>query len=444
MQVLIIGAGKVGFQLAATLSSENYNVTVIDKKQEVVDRVSEQLDVLALHGTGVSAGLLKKARVSAQDLLIAVTNSDEVNMIACMTGKRLGVGRTVARIRDPEYAEELAFDKEDVGIDFIINPERAAADEVTRLLTVSVAGHVEDLASGRVRMVEMCLDEGVDIAGKQIGDLALPDSFLIGAIARDGQVIIPRGDTKLCVGDIIYVIGKSQSVNEFFSAIGKYKPGIRKVMILGGGRIGYYLARNLVSRGIRVKIIEKDPLRCEELAEALPDVLVLNGDGTEIELLKSENVTTTDAFVAVTGYDEENLLTALLAKRLGAKKVIAKVSRPSYAPMAETIGVDAAISPRLIITGDILRFIRGGKLLSLFIFLGGRAEMLECIAQPSSPGVGRPLAQVDLPPNTLVATVIRGSEVIIPRGNTVIHPYDRVVVFAPVAESPRIAKVFGI
>ncbi|MEW5899588.1 MAG: Trk system potassium transporter TrkA [Bacillota bacterium] len=431
MKITIIGAGKVGLEITRRLVDEGHDLVVIDREEAKVARIEEELDVLAFRGNGASALTLKNCGVAESDLVVAVTNSDEINMIACLIARRLGVPRTIARVRDPDYTGDFRISKEELGIDLVINPEFAAALEISRLLSVSLPVYTEPFANGKVQMAEINIEEGHhEFVNKRLQELQIPKACLIVGISRQGKMIVPGGHDKIQTGDTLYLLAHLDSVNKVCARIKKKRQRMHSVMILGGGRIGFYLAERLSRRGMEVKIIEQNEQKCRELAERLPPVLILNGDGTDVDLLKREGVGETDGFVAVTGIDEENLLIALLAKQLGAKRVIAKVSRPSYAPLVERLGVDAAISPRLITISEILRFIRGGRLLSLSLLLNGQAEVVELIIPANSRVVGRSLEKLGLPKGVIVGAILRDRKIIIPQGKDVIQENDRLVVFA--------------
>lgn len=430
MKITIIGAGKVGTEIAHRLSEEGHDIIVIDRNEVQLAKIQETLDVLTVKGNGSSSQLLKDIGVSDSDLLVSVTDSDEINMISCMTAKRVGITKTIARIRDPDYARDLIISKEDLGIDLVINPDFAASQEISRLLTLSLSVHTEHFANGRVQMAELTVEEAnTQFANKKIQDIDLPKSCLIVGISRRGEMIIPGGKDCIKPSDTLYVLGNAESINKICAKFKRRRQRVQNVIILGGGRIGFYLSEKLSRAGMKVKVIEQNMERCLELANRLADVLIIKGDGTDVDLLKREGIHETDGFVAVTGFDEENLLMALLAKQLGAKRVIAKVSRPSYAPLVERLGVDAAISPRLITIGEIMRFIRGGRLLSLVLLLNEQAEVLELIAQPGSRIVGRPLRSSGLPKGVIIGAISRGDRIIIPEGSEVIQAEDRLVVF---------------
>lgn len=446
MKITIIGAGKVGLETARRLYEEGHDILVVDKDESKLAKVEEQLDVMILRGNGATAQVLKDPQVVDSDLLLAVTNSDEVNIIAGITAKRLGIGKSIVRVRDPHYAQDSSFSREDLGLDLIINPEFAAAREIVRMLTMALPVHTEPFGDGKVQMADIPVDEGMSLfANKKIKDLNMPPSCLIVAISRRGDMIVPGGMDTILPGDTLYILGLPSSIDILAAKVkkGKHRK-MQSVMILGGGRLAFYLADKLCSLGVSVKIIEQNYARCQELAERLPDALILNGDGTDVELLKREGIKETDGFVAVTGLDEENLLISLLAKQIGAKMVIAKVSRASYAPIVETLGVDAAVSPRLITASEIVRFIQGGRLLSLFLLLNGKAEVAELIIPPSSRIIGKPLAKCGLPKNVIIGAILRNGQAIIPQGTEKIYAEDRLVVFAMGYKLSTIEKLFDV
>lgn len=444
MRVVVIGAGKVGYQISETLSRELFDVVVVEQDDGVINKINENLDVMTMKSNGLVSSTLKQLGLSKEDIVIAVTESDEANMLACLSAKNMGAGTTVARIRNPEYTKDWAVTKEQLSIDYVINPEKSTANEISRMLSFSPAGAVEDFAKGKVQMVTVPIDESVNLNQAQIKDLEVLGNILVAAIIRKGELIVPKGDNTIRPGDTIYIIGQKQEILKFCKSIGKSPRRVSNVMILGGSHIAYYLADNLINLGVSVKIIEKDPDRCRELSEMLPNALIINGDGTDVDLLKMENIVQMDAFVALTGIDEENVLLSLLSKQLGVKKVISKVSRTNYIPLVETIGIDAAITPSMITAGEILRFIRGGKVISLFLLLGGEGEIMELDAHPDSEAAeGAPLRDLDLPRDVLITTIIRKGKVIIPHGNDAIEADDRVIVLCRSTEVNRVREMFS-
>ena len=430
MKIIIIGAGKVGYNLAENLVDEGNDVIVIDKNLHALEKTEDNLDVMCIKGNGVSASVLIEAGVDTADLLIAVTGSDEVNMVCCLTAKKLGVRQTIARVRDPEYADELSLIKDQLGLDFVINPEYAAAEEIARTLGFSSAINVERFASGRVRMVELKVTSDMGIIGKKIKEIDrdTSSSVLIGVIVRDEDVIVPDGDAVIKENDMIYVIGKASSIYNFCKLCGKHPHRIKNVMIVGGGRITFYLYKLLTSMGMKVKIIEIDKERCFELSDMLPNALIINSDGTEEEVLHAENIGNMDAFIAVTGIDEENLMSSLLAKRMGVTKIITKLSRTNYLNIVRDLELDCVISPKLITTNQILKYARGKSLESLLRIVEGKVEILEFIVNDTSKLVNKPLKDLDIADNTIIATIVRKHEVVVPHGNDIIRKGDRVIV----------------
>lgn len=444
MKITVIGAGKVGVEIARRLVGEGHDLVLIDRDENKLSRLEGHLDALMLRGSGSSATILKHPDVAASDMIAAVTNADEVNMIACMMAKKLGVARTIARIRDPVYARDLVISKEDLGLDLILNPEHTAAMEIARQLTFSLPVHTEPFAGGKVQLAEISIDETHRaFIDRKLLDIQLPASCLIVGISRQGEIIVPGGRDIIKPGDTLYILGHANGVEKLCARIKKRRPRASSVIILGGGRIGFYLGERLCSLGIRPKIIEQNHERCHDLAERLPEALILEADGSDIDLLKREGIKDTDGFVAVTGFDEENLLLALLAKQMGAKRVIAKVSRPNYAPLVEHLGVDIAISPRLIMASAILRYIRGGRLLSLVLLLNGQAEVVELILQPESRMIGKPLRRLGLPKGVIVGAIKRGNQIIIPKGDEIVQDSDRLTVFAVGYSVDAIDRLFN-
>lgn len=445
MRIAIIGAGKVGYQLVESLVKENHDILVVDTNQDVLDKINDNFDVLTKRGNGISSSLLKGLGIEGWDLFIAVTDSDEANIVACITSKKLGVKTAIARVRSPEYVVELDFMRSSLGIDYIINPEYATACEIIRLLLNTYASYAADFAKGQVRMSEIIIESTSVFAGKQIKDLKLPPGVVITAITRSGEVIIPNGFDYIMPDDTLYIMGEKSVVDRVAKNAGAHivNNRVKNVMIIGGGRIGYYLAKGLERLDINVKIIEQDLERCKELAEGLDNALVLHGDGTDLTLLKAENIEGMDAFLAVTGYDEENLMVSVLAKQMGAKKVIAKVSRSNYTSVLETIGIDNAVSPKLITASDILRIVRGGRIVSISLLIGGRAEVLEIIPQEGAPVLDKPLKELGIPKGIIFGAILRHGKVIIPNGDAVIKASDRVIVFTLDSRVDRVTQLFG-
>lgn len=430
MKIVIIGIGKVGFALASSLSSEGHDITIIDNNPKVIERIENSLDVLPIKGNAFSTSTLLDAGCDEADLLIAVTGRDEINMLCCLTAKKLGIKRTAARIRDPQYARELLLIKDDLGLDMVINPEEASADEIVRLLTVPGAIKIENFAKGRVRMMELIVKKDMPIVGMQLKSIAslynIP--ILIGAVIRNGNLIIPNGNFRIEVSDSIYIIGKTAHIYSFSKVLDPSPRKVRNVMIVGGGKIAYYLARLLEQMHIKVKIIEKDEATCQTLAEALPQSLIINGDGTDKLLLQSEQISNVDGFISLTGSDEENIIASILAKQSSAKFVMTKISKNSCKEVAASLGLDIIIKPQEIITNQILKFVRGQSIETLHRIVDNEGEIIELIVSPDDAIIGIPLNKLHLVPDLLIATIVRKNTVVIPTGNDSIQAGDRVLI----------------
>lgn len=436
MKIIIIGDGKVGYSLAETLSQDDNDVTIIDKNEEALRRASETLDVMCIKGSGVSASVMIEAGVKEADLVIAATSSDELNMVSCLAAKKLGADHTVARIRDPEYTNELSLLKHELGLDLVINPEQAAAGEIARLLSFPSATNVETFARGRVELVEILADRNTPIIGMQLNKIskAFSSDILIGAVLRGEELVIPNGDFEIQEGDTLYIMGSPASVFNFCRQIGKCTQKIKNIMVIGGGRIAYYLVNFLKKTDMKVKIVENNRNRCLELTELLPGTLIIFGDGTDETMLLSENLEGMDALISLTGRDEENLMIAFSAKQHGVGKVIAKVTKTNYPQVIKKMDIDNIINPKRIITDHIVRYVRGMKnaignpIETLYRIINGKAEVMEFIASASTQFLDIPLKKLKLVKNTLVAAIARKGQIIIPHGNDSIKQGDNVVI----------------
>ncbi len=444
VKIIIIGAGKVGSQIAQTLSAENHDVTIIDKRDDIRQDLDNNLDIMTIVGNGANVRILEQAGIKQADMLIAVTRSDEVNMIACMTAKQFNVAKKIARIRNTEYMYSNSLSKEKLGIDFVINPERATAKEIIKLLkTPTNVSEAQNFTGGRISLFGLKIEEGCKCANKKIKDINFGPNTLLASIYRENKLIIPSGDDELLLDDKVYILLKRENYEDLELICNKKSCAMQNVLILGGSNIGIQTASLLNKIGIKTKLIEVNKAKCEKIAELLPQTLVINGDGTNIDLLKEEGIETIDGFVAVTGYDEENLLVSLLAKHLGTKKVIAKISRTNYIPILERIGINAIVNPRLTTASAILRFLRRGEMISLTLLKEGGAEVIELVAHEYSKIINKPLKSIDLPQNTIIGAIIRKEEVIIPHGEDFIAEGDKVIVFAKSTELKKVEQLFN-
>ncbi len=443
MRVFIVGAGEVGFNTAQMLSEEGHEVTVVEQDEDLANRASEQLDALVLHGNGASPKMLAEVGAHKSELLIAVTDSDEVNITACLVAKAQGVDQTVARIRNPDYYDtKEPFARDVLGIDFVIHTERAAAEEIRDALRVPGSVNVETFAEDNIEVAEVVLKKDSPAAGKVVRDVALPKGSLIVGLVRENETIIPKGDTRLDVGDHIFLISERQFINKAVSSVSTETEKVESVMIFGGGRIGLRLALVLEQEGISVKVVEKDEERAQYVASRLRRGLVLHDEGMSRDFLLQERVDRAGAFVAATGDDRANLLAVMYAKQLGAKRTISVVSRAEFAPLSEALGVDIAISPRLITAGAILRFVRKGEVVAVNVLESG-AEMIELRVPERCPVAGKPLAEVGFPAGAIVGAVMRDGKVIIPTGNDVLQTGDDAVVFTVDASVDEVERLFA-
>ncbi len=445
MRVIIIGAGVVGYTIAKQLSTEGHDVVLIEKNERRVKEVRESLDVRIVHGSGASPRILMDAGIEKVDLVIAVTDSDEVNMIACLIAEtQSSVPKKIARIRDREYASYTRiFEPDYLNLDLNINPERLAAEHILKIVGVPGAIEVEDFVEGRVKLVGCKVAPESPVKGMRLSEiegLQPLKKILIVAIYRGFETIIPRGSTTLEEGDMVFAVTVPEEAGNLLNLLGTGKKRGNRIFIVGGGEVGFYLAEHMETTGYQVKIVERDEARCAFLAEKLNRSLVIHGDGTDQDLLREENVGDTDTFIAVTDDEEANVLTSLLAKRLGADRCIALIDKPEYISMVPTIGIDVAVSPRLSSVSSILQYVRRGKIVSVTTLLEERVEAIETIALETSDIVDRPIKKIKFPKDAIIGTVVRDDEIIMPLGETVIKPGDKVVIFALRSAIPKVEK----
>ena len=445
MKVAIVGAGKLGVKVATALLGGDHYITVIDKNEAVLNRISQQMDVMTVAGNGKNIKLLENCGITSFDFLLASTDSDEKNIIIASFAKKLGCSKVIARVRDPEHMKQIDFIKETMNIDHIVNPDLSITMEIYKYLVEKYTLTNGIFSSGKVTMVQFNVKKYRKLSGLSMIEVrkVLPN-MLIVAISRNGKIIIPHGQTIIEDNDTIYLIGEKSEIHEFHQKVhekGKYT-NLQKVMIVGGGKTGFYLADKLSEFGIAVKVIEKSKERCYYLSTHLDDVMILHGDATDTALLEEENIDEMDAFVTATGFDEENLLLALMAKQRGIEDVISKVSRQSYKNLIEKMGIDMALNPLDIITSTILRYVQGSKRIISSLLIQGQAEIMEIIASDEMKLTNVTLSELDLPDGVLIAAIHRGNRVIIPDGNTVILPDDKVTIFCLLSDIAEVESLF--
>jgi trk system potassium uptake protein TrkA len=433
MRIIIIGAGKVGYSIAQILSQENQDVIVIEKNDERRKIIQDHLDIQTFQGSGSSVKVLEDAGIKYADMVVAVTELDELNIVACLIAKQYGVKKTVARVRNPDYVGAEQAANSFLGIDLVINPERVTAQQIAKLIDVPEAINVEYFADRKVQLLELKVTENFYIANKKLRDLNIQYPFLIVAILRKEQMLIPRGGATLLPDDLIFVLAKIEDMENIEELIGTKRAIIENIVILGGGRVGYYLAKRLEekSRQLKsVKIVEKDLAKCHDLSKNLTATLILHGDGTDTEFLKDEQIGQADLFVAVTSDDKANLLVALIAKHLGVKKTICQVRRSDFAPLVEQVGINIAITPRVLTAAAILKFIRRGHIVSITLLGGDKAEVIELIVPENCSNVNISLKNLKFPKGAILGAILRNNHAIIPTGEEQIRIGDQIIVFA--------------
>jgi len=447
MKIIIVGAGEVGFYIAQRLSEENQNVVLIDKDPQKIKRITEKLDVQALLGGGTSPQVLREAGIREADMLVAAADSDEVNLISCLMAKNLNPYMLkVARIRSPEYLEEEElFGQDLLGIDRVINPESEMVETILSVMEAPGASEVIDFVGGRVKLIGITISEDSSFAGQKLMSLrGMEETLLIGAIARGDEVLIPRGDDIIQADDLVYVVVRHDEMDGILKLFTPREQALRSVNIVGAGQTGTALATALDQTKVKARIIDKDTERCTHLAEKLERVIVINGDGTDKDLLREENVEDVDLVVAITGDEESNVLISLLSKGLGAKRAITRISKLSYIPLVSAIGIDTVVSPRLSAVRAILQHIRRGKIVSVAPLKGEHAEAIEAEALETSDIVNVPLADVKFPKGAIIGAIVRDEEVIIPRGDSIIRPKDRLIIFALQPIIPKLEKLLTV
>ena len=450
MRVVIVGSGKIGQFMVQSLVSEGHDVVVVDNDVKVVEEVTNQYDVMAVCGNGVDWETLEEAGVAQAELVAAVTDSDEKNMLSCFMARRLGAKHTIARIRNPEYNDNsLGFIKEQLGLSMAINPEQLAAEEIYNLLKLPSAVKVEYFSRRNFEMVELKLPADSPLDGMKLSEMRVEykGQYLVCIVQRGDKGYIPDGSFVLKAGDRIGITATRSEIIRLFKILGEKRKQVRSVMILGGSRTAFYLAKMLLAAGNQVKIIERDREICRELCDSLPKAVVLQGDGAQQELLMEEGLDQQDAFVALTGIDEENILMSIFAATHKVPKVISKVNRDEMGRLAEKIQLDCIVSPRKLVADIIVRYARalhnseGSNIEVLYHLMDGYAEALEFRVREGSPVIGTPLRELRIKQGTLIGGIIRDRKAMIPSGDDVIMAEDNVVV---IGRSGRITDVADI
>lgn len=446
MKAIIVGAGEVGFHTAKRLASENKNVVVIDRNPRVLQRIVDHMDVQVLEGSGCSPLVLREAGIAQSDVLLAVTDSDEINLMACTFANMLAPGLTkLARIRNDEYIAYGRQLAQNIGIGIIINPEVEVVRTIEHMLRVPGAVDISDLAGGRIKLAGTWIAEGNPLIGVRLMDLRSKVSgtpMIVAAIVRDDTVIVPAGSDEILCGDLVYFVCEDKQLQPVFSFLGDKFRKKSSVLIVGGGNIGLRLARALEKKPVSVKILDKDPERCARLASELSRAVVLVGDGTDQEVLLEENVGAMDVVVTMTGNEESNILSSLLAKKLGTPMTITRLNKMEYMPLVRTIGLEHIVSPRLCAVNSIFKHVRKGGVLSTVAIKDG-AEALEALVGEDSTLQGRALKDLDFPKGVLVLCIMREGSVLIPGGHDEIVVGDRLIILSLTESIPDVEKMLS-
>lgn len=436
MKIILVGGGKVGTALARQLSEEGHNVTVIDTNKPRVEHISEAYDVMGIVGNGASIATLYEAGIEEADVFIAITGSDELNLLCCMFAKKAGHCHTIARVRNPSYSHELEFIKKQTGISAIVNPEMAAAMEISHLLRFPGASKIDTFADGRVRLIKCALTEAQGMDGMAIRDILsrLGSDVLVCAVERGADVLIPNGDFVLRNGDQVTFLATQERARDFFQKINLPVRPVKNALIVGGGAIAFYLSQELLENKVRVRIVERDPARCMQLAEELPEAQILNEDGSNRDFLLSEGLGSTEAFVALTNIDEENVLLTLFAKKHSKGKLVTKINRLEFDDIISGLELGSIVYPKYMTCDYIVQYVRalqneaGSNVKTLYRILDDRVEALEFTVHEESKATGVPLSRLRLKQNLLLCCIMRGEQILIPRGGDEIQVGDNVVV----------------
>jgi trk system potassium uptake protein TrkA len=447
LKVIIVGAGEVGFHIAGHLADQGHDIAVVERNPEKHRVLREKVNALLVLGNGSSAATLEEAGVTNADLFIAVTNQDEVNLVACLLAREYKVPRIIARVKTLEYIRgDGKLNAEKLGIDMFINSDAVVAEEICKIAGHPAASEMAEFAAGEVLFIGLQVSSLNPVAGvtlAELGEIWGIYRLVVVAIARGDKTIIPRGEDVIQAGDTIYYVCKRSDLSSIDYLFGLEKKEAKNVFILGGGRVGYLVARELAQNGSHVKVIDRNPNQCRLIASDLDNVLILNTDATDVDTLENEGIRDGDVFIAVTEDDQANILFSLLAKQRGVRRAIALVNHPVLLNLAPSLGVDACISPRLATAGEIIRYVRKGEVLSLAMVERSGAEVAEFIVPSSGRIVRKPLRELDFPSGAIIGAVVRGEEVLIPGGGDHLEPGDHAVVFSLPGSINQVEKFFS-
>ena len=436
MKIVIIGLGTIGKTVLAALSGEGHTITIIDENKDKIEDLIERYDVSGVVGNGACMDIQREANMKDADLAIVLTDSDELNVFACLVAKRIGVKNTVARVRNPEYRSQILEMKDELGISMIVNPEKDTATEIFNMISLPSIAKVERFAKGRVLLVEVVAERGCAMIGETLISLArkLTSRVLICAVQRGDEVIIPSGNFTIEEGDRIHFTSDANYLRSFLSEVNLIRSPLKNIMIVGGSKIGFYLADELSKKKYKIKLLESRRDVAEELAELLPRVTVIHGNGTQHGLLVEEGIEGMDAFVALTDIDEENMFVSMFANKMKVKKTITEIKSSELYGMLDELGIENNVSPKEIVADRIISYIRalansrGSNVLTLYRLVNNRVEALEFFAKKPERIYDKPLRELNIKENCLIACIIRQNTVIIPDGNSTIKLGDNVIV----------------
>lgn len=436
LKIIIVGCGKVGANLVDQLSKEGYDITVIDKKAEKIQDITNIYDVMGLVGNGASYSTQMEAGIEETDLIIAVTDSDELNLLCCTVAKRVGKCAAIARVRTPDYSEETGYLREQLGLALIINPELEAAREVARILYLPTALEVNSFAHGQAELVKFKVPEGNLLNGLSLAYLGknITNDILICAVERNGEVYMPNGDFVLHSGDVVSFVSERHIARDFLKQIGLATRQVKDTMIIGASKAAYYLAKELLNMGISVKIIEKEKENCESLSVKLPKAIIINGDGTDPDILKEEGIETVQSFIPLTGIDEENIMLTLYAKQVSKAKVVTKINRVNYKQVINNLDLGSLVYPKYITSEAIIAYVRakknsmGSNIETLYHMFDSRVEAIEFIVEENSKVSGVPIKDLKLKKDVLISFINHNGHIIIPTGNDEIEDGDTVMI----------------
>lgn len=436
MKILIIGLGTIGRTVLKNLSGMGHTITIIDENKDKVESLIEKYDVFGVVGNGACLDIQKEAGISDTDLAIVLTNSDELNVFACLVAKKAGVKNTIARVRNPDYSKQILDMKDELGISMIVNPEKETADEIFNLINLPSISQLEYFAKGKALLAEIVLENGCTLIGETLISLGkkLSNRVLVCAVSRDDEVVIPDGHFMFKENDRVYFTSDAATLRSFLSEVQLEKSPLKRIMIAGGDKIGYYLAKELSNSKFSIKLVESDKEQSEELAEHLPKVTVIHGNGTQHDLLIEEGIEAMDAFVALTTIDEENMIVSMFANKMNVRKIITQIKNDDLYDMLGELGIDSTVSPKRIVADRIISYVRalsnkrGSNVLTLYRVVNEQVEALEFLAKTEEKFYNKPLKTLKTKKNCLIACIIRENQVIIPDGNSTIMLGDNVIV----------------